>query len=379
VTTLLTKPNPQDSSTIDRRLDDDSDEFVYLRHKGREAAISLSYLATRKHFIGPGFVGAFLAERSPTFRSTLCTLTGRSQNLMFIMSGGIGDQICAEPTVRYALEKFGDRNITVLTHVPECFQHLPVAVLRNDRETIAKFDMTKYWQVETAISQKSFLSDFFLMAAIHCIDLPPLAAFQRQLPPSYKFLVLMPTASQMVYAESVAGGTPEVVIHPGKTWQSRTIPADYWRDIILGLNHQGVKPLIIGGSTINKNTTVDIDLSGLVVKDVRDKLSIMETCHLLQKAKVVLTNDSGPYHLAASGSACIGVFSTGRPFHFIHHYDKTGHLNPNIKDLALGNALDLMDPYPKELTGNTSYDVIDEKTLRSFLPPVETVIKFTLG
>jgi hypothetical protein len=378
MTGLLTKPDPSEASFKNRRLDDDSDEFVYLRHKGREAAFHLNLLSTKKYAVGPGLVSVFLANRSPAFRTHFAVTAETNENLMFVLSGGIGDQICAEPTVRYALEKFGDRNITVLTHVPECFQHLPVAALRNDQETMSKLDMRKYWQVETCVSQRSLLSDFFSMCMVHCIDMPPLAAFQRQLPPAYKFLILMPVVSQVIYAESVAGGTPEVVIHPGKTWQSRTIPADYWRELILGLNRQGVKPLLIGGSVINKNSTVDIDLSGLAVKDVRDQLSIMETCHLLQKAKVVLTNDSGPYHLAASGSARIGVFSTGRPFHFIHHYDKTGKLNPNIKDLALGNALDLIPPRP-DVKANIRYDELDEQILRSFLPPVETVIDFTLG
>lgn len=376
--TLLKPIDNEGASVSNRVVDGDLDDHVYLRHKGREASFPISLLSKKKYAFGPGFIGVFLASKLPTFRAFYGAHTKVSDNLMFVMSGGIGDQVCAEPVVRYALDMFPDKKITILTHVPEIFQHLPVAVVRNDQKSISTLDMQKYWQVETCVNERSMLSDFLCMSMIHCIDLPALAAFQRQLPRKYKHVTLMATKDQQENAERVAHDKPQYIIHAGKTWESRTVPESYWREVIQKMNDIGLRPCLIGGSVVNKNTTVDIDLTGLDVIDVRDRLSLMETCYLLQQADVVLTNDSGPYHLAASGSARIGVFSTGRPFHYIHHFDSSGNLNPNIKNLALGNALDLIDLRP-DTKVSISYDKLEQSKMLEFLPDVSEVIKFVLG
>jgi hypothetical protein len=106
----------------------------------------------------------------------------------------------------------------------------------------------------------------------------------------------------------------------------------------------------------------------------------MQSVSALQSAKVVLTNDSAPYHMAASGSAHIGVFSTVRHIDFIGHWrpdeSNQNRWNHKIENLAHGSMWNEADVSPAR--NGAKYDVIDHATLMSWLPEPEFVVHWTL-
>ena len=49
------------------------------------------------------------------------------RNFCITIGGGLGDQACAEPVIRWMTENFYKKdNIILMTHYPEIFSHLPV-------------------------------------------------------------------------------------------------------------------------------------------------------------------------------------------------------------------------------------------------------------
>ena len=162
----------------------------------------------------------------------------------------------------------------------------------------------------------------------------------------------------------------DVVIHAGKHWPSKTFPKKWWDAVATCLqSYGGIKPVLIGAN-IDEGRRGYVDMSPEGCIDFRDKLTIRQSLSILQKAKVVLTNDSAPFHMAASGNAWIGVFSTVRHFDYIVHWGPDYYSNKNewaykMQDLALGHMWrdDLVSP----ATNGSKHDVIDQPTLESWL------------
>ena len=171
----------------------------------------------------------------------------------------------------------------------------------------------------------------------------------------------------------------KVVIHAGKHWKTKTFPKHWWDKIVKGLVANKIQPALIG-ATVDKGKRGYVELESDGCLDYRDKLSVMQSVSLLRQADVVITNDSAPFHMAASGDAWIGYFST------VRHHDFTSHWRPNengvnqwsykIEDLALGTMWKDNDINP--VTNGVKYDDIDTPTLISWLPEPEDVVDWAM-
>ncbi len=60
----------------------------------------------------------------PSGRTFVATQNGCERNILFNTWGGLGDQTCAEPAIRYALREFKDCKFTLASEQPDLFQHL---------------------------------------------------------------------------------------------------------------------------------------------------------------------------------------------------------------------------------------------------------------
>ena len=63
-------------------------------------------------------------QQIPGARVCAATERGVARNLLFHTWGGLGDQACAEPTLRYALKHFTKCDVSLVTDHPELFSHL---------------------------------------------------------------------------------------------------------------------------------------------------------------------------------------------------------------------------------------------------------------
>lgn len=93
------------------------------------------------------------------------------------------------------------------------------------------------------------------------------------------------------------GGRPAVVLVPGARWPSKLWPVASFADVADRLRRDGIQVLMVG----EELPTAEDPLAGLEgVVDLRGRTSLAELGGILQRADLVIANDTGPMHLAAS-------------------------------------------------------------------------------
>lgn len=89
------------------------------------------------------------------------------------------------------------------------------------------------------------------------------------------------------------------VFAPGASKNTKKwIPEEFGRLAKMIYDKTGMKTVIIGGKEDREIAKAINEISGGVTIDLTGKLSLKESGALLSKAKFVVTNDSGPFHIA---------------------------------------------------------------------------------
>lgn len=296
----------------------------------------------------------------PSFRFNHAISHGIENNILIRTSGGLGDMFCAEPTIRFALERFTDCEISLLTSFPEVFAHLKFKEVFKVGEITDK-ETEKYFVWNTMLEEEQLHSEFITQLFTHCVDYISITMLRAQLPGKDKSIGVIPDKAALERVEDIA---PRVVVHPGRTWQSRTFPKKFWDGVLNALKDSGMIPIIIGAECSEQQGTVGVDNYGCL--DLRGKLSVMETVALLQKCPVLLTNDSAPIHMAASGNAWIGFIATARHADHITHW-RHGKFGWRMENFGKGNLWDEINICPNNKKG-VKLNEIEISKLNSWLP-----------
>jgi hypothetical protein len=109
---------------------------------------------------------------------------------------------------------------------------------------------------------------------------------------------------------------------------------------------------------------VDVNPEGCL--DLRNKLSINDSIWLLQRAAVLLTNDSSPLHMAASGKAFIGYIATCKHPDLITHW-RQGKWQWRETNFGKGGIWDTVNFCPNK-GEKVEAEFVDQKLLESWLP-----------
>lgn len=279
----------------------------------------------------------------PFYRQQIAAENGCEKNLAFVTYGGLGDVLCCEPTVRYTCEvlkkALGLESVTVITRYPDIFSHLDVEILKtSDGGTLEiAGGQSKYHFLYCGHAEGNLQHAFFTHNSMLPVDYPAVSSIRTQLPLRYRTI-----------KTSIAdtGWTPEdkmVYIHAGSHWESKRFSKKWWDEVLNQLCYRGMIPVLIGGAPSNDDSkpgTVDVNTAGCL--DLRAKLSIAETAEHLHKAKVLLTNDSFPLHLATIGKAHIGFLATAKDPEWLMHYrmneEEKMEFGWRMQDLALGGS-----------------------------------------
>lgn len=313
----------------------------------------------------------------PIHRQMMAKKYGVEKNFCFITYGGLGDVLCSEPTVRYAVEVLkpllGVKSITVVTRHPQLFSHLPVETLQADENGFLDIDdgLKKYHFLYLGAHEDNLQNLFFTHNTMLPIDYPALSALRCQLPLRYRTL-------KTTVAKNPIDVYYKVVIHAGNHWKSKCFPKRWWDDVINNIS-TFTKPVLIGGppnTTDQKNPgTVDVDSTDCT--DLRGKLSIAQSAAVLRDAEVVITNDSLPLHLATIGKAQIGFLATAKDPEWLMHYrrDLEGEIKFGwgMDNLAQGGA------YQRSYTEGMNSKKISQATsieLMRWLPEAHTVARY---
>ena len=307
---------------------------------------------------------------------------GTEKNLLLKTWGGLGDEICAEPTLRFALDTFKDYEISLCSRYPDFFQHLKFKEVFNVLQNqTPKFE--NYHCFDLIGITGTLPWEFLCHVYLPCVDAPTLYAFRGTLPNSCKEIKLVPSVENFTVVDHMIDliiKKPWIIIHAGKHWQSKTFPKKWWDRVLEIIIGRGVIPVLVGGVTVpspdelkqgQKNrTTVDVETNGTV--DLRGKLSLMESIALIQRSKVVLTNDSAILHMAASSDAHIGYITLAKhPDHLTHW--RHGQWGWNMENLGRGGIWENSDM----LTGVNLQDIGNK--IFDWLPLPETFAEWGLS
>lgn len=324
-----------------------------------------------------------------------------NHNWLFYVPGGLGDAVCAEPTIRYVLENFKkvklthkfdgngkptpllpadyqevDMNVSVVTYHPELFQHLKLReVLSFHTHPVNIKEVYKtHFILKTLYNPDYIHSDFVPHMFTHCVDYVSQVCIRMQLPIEQRMVKLVPSIGDVSIMQSHVKLNPcHVVVHPGRSWDSKTFPREWWNALIDGLIEKGFEPVIIGTITDQLQGTVNVKTKGCL--DLRNKLTVMETTALLQKCGVLITNDSGPMHLAASGPCQIALISTAKRPDYLMHY-RFGQLGYGMKNFSLGGVWERINMNPTN-SDEMNFAEVFEGEMDKWLPNPEVIVNWT--
>jgi hypothetical protein len=310
----------------------------------------------------------------PGYRYEQAVKAGTTRKILLRTWGGIGDQICAEPTLRFALKAFDKSEVSLATPFPSLFAHLPFKRVFNLNQEQPVWE--NYFVFDTIVPSDHLMWTFISHAITNCVDFPSMCAFRLHLPNQDKE-VRLPIRRSTVSLELQTIVSREhdrmVVVHSGKHWPSKTFPKDWWDSVLSELRACGFVPVLIGADADDNRSTVDVDPQGCL--DLRNKTSLAESIWLTQQTKVLLTNDSSPLHMAVSGDAWIGYVATCKHPDYITHW-RNGAWSWRMKNLGLGGVWDVMSFCPN-VTEEIKVDLVEESVLRSWLPEPRTVALWT--
>lgn len=311
------------------------------------------------------------AMEVPSFRYLLAEERKTLRNVLIMSPFALGDCVCAEPVIRFAVKNFKECNVSLYTPFPQLYRHIGLKKLFGPKE---KPNWDEFYVLKSYYDAEELQSEFTQNFNMAIGDYIATCVLKGHLPTQDRNIQLHPLALENMPKK-------KVVVHAGRHWSSKTFPVSYWNAILTQLVCSGITPVLIGAVSDDlKRGFVDVDTTGC--EDLRNKLSIMQSVSLLQNADVVLTNDSAPYHMAASGSAHIGVLSTVRPLDYIGHWrpnhsiERKNEWNYRIENLAKNQMWQDTDVSP--IRNGSKYDSIDEATLLTWLPDPREVVSWTM-
>lgn len=317
--------------------------------------------------------------RIPAFRSGLAAQKGTNNNILIKTWGGIGDQICSEPTLRYAREHFKKVRLTLVSPIPEVFSHIKFDDVYNNTQEWPIYDDYLCLETNSETDKWNLFYQFVSHNVVHCVDFPCLSALRSTLPVDKKVVRLIPPTPGLKFFDLLRDVDLKkcVVVHAGKHWQSKTFPKAWWDAAINSITEKGLTPILIGKENGPGQGTVDTTVELCI--DMREKTTLLETIWLLQNVPVVICNDSSPLHMAVTGTAWIGFLATAKHFDYITHWRNNMRGIPEwgwqMQNLSLGGYWDIQDFSPGDVEDKT-IDKVDPKILESWLPKPETIGAF---
>lgn len=114
-------------------------------------------------------------------------------------------------------------------------------------------------------------------------------------------------------AESCAivpeGKRPLVVLHPGATDPERRWPAECFAEVGDALSRAGARVVVTGTAAERSLVREVVERMRRHALDTAGRLSLGGLAGLLHRARVVISNDTGPLHLAAAvGARTVGIY-----------------------------------------------------------------------
>lgn len=294
------------------------------------------------------------------------------RNIMVSVSAGMGDQLCSEPAIRFMKKIYSDSNIHIVTHFPRLFEHLNLPVYSYETWKGLKDPVLKFHTCPDDEKSGHNLSH----ALFHPTDFASLSMYRRTIPNIEKNITLKldpdDVSSILEMTMNKKKDKPMVLVHAGKWWPSKTLPTEWWQQIVDKLS----KKLTVG--LIGKYLTEEQGYQPVNVPedgfDFRDVTSLGELIALISLSKVTLTNDSSPLHIAGAFDNWIVTIPTCKhPDHILPY--RNGTQTYKTKALYKKLLIDDLEVRHTESAVNTIDEMPEGKTMYDYIPDVDVVVK----
>lgn len=300
------------------------------------------------------------------------------RHILLDVQGGLGDQIDAEPAIRY-LKKYvyPKDDVRVKTHFPRVFEHLDIPVTLH--EDFRPAMDTPYYHVITLPGPETVTWSIVSNLLCHTVDYTSMAILRRTLPNTDKIIKLVVNPEDYLKVLEVTGLrnlNDLVLLHCGRHWESKCFPTEWWQAIVDGLSKE-VPLCLIGSDTEPTRGTAQVVVPEGVI-DTRNLLDLGGFFAIVKSAKVLVTNDSSPVHVAgAFGNEIILIPSCKHPDHILpfRKDPETGVISNQYKAIALYKRLTLDDceSAPTCIHGSSAEFI--KKSWDEYLPEPKEVIQ----
>jgi len=308
------------------------------------------------------------------------------KHLYISVNGGLGDQICAEPAIRFMKENlYPNDEMVVATHWPRLFKHLEklgITVCEHGKADLGEDNA--YFLKSTLPGPETLQWSIVSHLMCHCVDYISMALMKRTLPIKDKQLKLKVELKDVANLMDVVGDQKfDIAIHPGRHWDSKTFPVKYWQEIIDGLVKAGKKVCIIGQDSAGDppdyvagaRGTVDVECPEGAV-DLRNLLDLGSSLALLSMTKVLVSNDSAPIHMAGSFDNWIVLIESCKHSDHVLPY-RRGRIDYKTVAMAEKLALDDIESRPTQVSETSAEFII--KDWNEYLPLPSKVISKVVG
>jgi len=206
--------------------------------------------------------------------------------LVLVGSNSVGDTLCAIPTIK-KLSEIYNQKIYVYTYQPELLKNYPYIILSDN-----------YNVDEDDLLIESFRPDKYVHTRIDIRQLHAISSGFQLLPEEMEIKFYPDEYKQIDLPDNY------IVIHPSKTWPSRSWNKESWEILANKLNELNI-PIVVVGKDSSEIGTYKIDkpIYNIEIKNglnLVNKLDIHQTWHILNKASIVITMDTGILHLAGT-------------------------------------------------------------------------------
>jgi hypothetical protein len=293
------------------------------------------------------------------------------RNILISVTAGMGDQLCAEPAIRYTQKIYPNSNIFVVTHFKRLFEHLDLPVYDYDEwlgindAIITMYTCPDENQADHKLSHVLF----------HPTDFSTMSMIRRTIPNEDKQIKLKIDSSDVAYVHNLLKEKdpkkPIVLVHAGKWWPSKTLPIEWWQEIVNKLSEKLTVVLI--GKTIDEKQgyqPIECPKGGF---DFRDLTTLGELFALISLSKCLVTNDSSPLHIAGAFDNWIVTVPTCKhPDHILPF--RNGTQSYKTKALYKSLLLDDLEIRHTEFTTDTIDLIPEGKTLWDYIPEVDELV-----
>lgn len=300
------------------------------------------------------------------------------KRIVVACSGGLGDQIDQEPTVRYMQKLFKEEEIVITTHFPRLFKHLKYNVVAHDDFKPSDYNpFYRLWLFPGPNDGPTYTTVSNLLC--HTVDYAAIAGLRRTLTNEDKIIHLTTTQEDEDELDKVLNGfdlSDCVLVHPGRHWESKSFPRSYWQEIVDKISVH--VPVCLIGTDDNENRgAYQLDLPSNSINLI-DRTSIGTLISVIKRAPVLLSNDSAPVHIAGAFDNHIVLIPTCKhPDHVLpYRKNEEGQVTTQHKTVAMYKKLTLDDCEQRPnawINGETSAEFI-KNDWNEYLPDIDELV-----